>query len=222
MIEMDLITSPVFRLSKMEVDSDLDMGEFGLRAASVHGNDLSGGSVKLTSGDATVDADGVATLESVGSCSVYTGWVGSFGSKTLVKRFRMGLSGDDRFVVSSGDFILRLSISFGAGSTYAAYGGSSSVKVYDSIGNLVTSLSVSRSSPVAFVHLGFVRDSPLEFELSCSCSVTNNWNANGTGTVTLFASRSVYDTLNGCYGIPAEDLEGIVSGVGLSFEEVTA
>ena len=221
MIEMDLITSPVFRLSKMEVDSDLDMGEFGLRAASVHGNDLSGGSVKLTSGDATVDADGVATLESVGSCSVYTGWVGSFGSKTLVKRFRMGLSGDDRFVVSSGDFILRLSISFGASSTYAGYGGSSSVKVYDSIGNLVTSLSVSQSSPVAFVHLGFVRDSPLEFELSCSCSVTNNWNANGTGTVTLFANRSVHESV-GCYGIPADDLDEIVSGVGLSLEEVIA
>ena len=45
MIEMDLISSPVFRLSKMEVDSDLDMGEFGLRAASVHGKDLSGGGV---------------------------------------------------------------------------------------------------------------------------------------------------------------------------------
>ena len=102
---MDLITSPVFRLSKMEVDSDLDMGEFGLRAASVHGKDLSGGAVKLTSGDATVDADGVATLVNVGSArySVKT----NAGSVTAFRR--LVFSGNSRFADFSGDCIVRVS-----------------------------------------------------------------------------------------------------------------
>lgn len=210
---MDLISSPVFRLSKMEVDSDLDMGEFGLRAASVHGKDLSGGGVKLTSGDATVDADGVATLVKVGSARHSVGV--NVGSATVFRR--LVFSGNSRFADFSGDFIVR--VSRGVSNDY--YGNSwGTVVIRDSFAHELASLAVNRSpTPTAFAHLDFTAGNPLEFEITCS--VTGQPGYKGWIDVEFFANRSVHESV-GCYGIPADDLNGIVSGVGLSLEEVTA
>lgn len=215
MIEMDLITSPVFRLSKMEVDSDLDMGEFGLRAASVHGKDLSGGAVKLTSGGATVDADGVATLVNVGSAR-YSVKINA-GSVTAFRR--LVFSGNSRFADFSGDCIVRVS----RGSSNDNYSSSwGTVVIRDSFAHELASLEVNKSStPTAFAHLDFTAGNPLEFEITYAASGPSSYNHQGWIDVAFFANRSVHESV-GCYGILADDLDEIVSGVGLFLEEVIA